>query len=221
MVGAVVTELQVVGTGDVGRRCSPGIRVLRVVENVVDAPVDAEGRHDRRHLHQVRQRAGLLHPAPVTDEGRVAGFEQQLVRDRRGPRHLRDDFARVPVVGVGFRREPRAEDSAGYPVRPSRTAAAALAHAALIAIPLVVVIEAELVARRRLRGQSHGGDGFRGGRPRLDGGIRRIVPMARIAGKLIRVQPGDVGVVPFVAVVGKEPELVPDDGSTQRRADVP
>ena len=220
VIRPAIADLQVVRARDVGRRRAPRVRVLGVVEDIIDAAVHPE-RRERRHLHEVGDGTRLLHPAPVADEGRVAGFEQELVGDRRGPGDLRDDFARVPVVGVRFGGESVAEHGPGHPVVAARPAAVGLVHAALVAVPLVVVVKADLVPRRQLRGQAHGGNRLRRRGAAEDGGIGRVVPVRGVARELVRVEPRDLRVIAEIAHVEEEPQLVALDRSANGPADVP
>ncbi len=81
VIRALIPEFDVVGAGDIRRRCAPRIRVLRVVLNDVASAIDPERRHESRHLYEVGHSAGLQHPTPAADKGGIARFDEQPARN--------------------------------------------------------------------------------------------------------------------------------------------
>ncbi len=182
-------------------------------------------RHLLLHGNEAGQRAAGNRSAEAAGELRESGLEQQLARERRGPRELRDLLAIVPDV-AGLRREcaeePCPDATERDPVVPAVAALlGALRVGGAVADLLIIQIETDLVARRHLPGQADGLDqlGGRGaGRQIL---VALVVPRRLVAGVAVAEEAGDLLLVAVAADVVEEPQAVPDDRTTQREVRVP
>ena len=177
------------------------------------------------HRDEIGQRAARNRSTEPAGELREPGLEQQLVRERRRPRQLRDLLAIVPDV-AGFRRERAEEPGPDAAKRdPVLTAIAALLRASFerraVADLLVIEIEANLVARRDLPGQTNGFDhlGRRGAR--RQGVVLLVDPGGLIAGVAVAEQARDLLLVAVAAEVVEEPETVLDDRTAEREVRIP
>ena len=233
LVGGLIADLQVVRAGHVGRRGPPHVVLLVDVGDVAEeAPrraVGVEGerrararmRHQLEHRDEVHQRAARLLAAPAAVERRDAGLEQQLVGERRAPAALDDLLAVVPHVA----RFRRAGVEAAVERDPVVAAVAALLGALFIgragAVVLIVVVEADLVARGELVGEPDGPDLLVVGVAHLQAAVFHVRPRVRIAGVLVAVLSGHHGVAAERAQLPEEPQLVAHDRPAHREAGVP
>ena len=101
-VAGLVAPLHVVAAGDVGHRAPPGGVFLVARRRRIEAAIDEVG---ERHAgaggllgdgNEVRQHAVGSWVAVVGIERRIAGLEEQAIRERRRPRRLHDLRGRVP-----------------------------------------------------------------------------------------------------------------------------
>ena len=219
---ALVPELQGVGAGHIRRRKRIGCPARDVVQPAL-RPV-RKGVHDGRRrgggrdgdvvdvedANQVLGRVRVaLAAAPLIVAGADAGFEEQLVGDRRRPmplhHALRVELAEAVRFGRGRRRRRAAE----------RGCARALA-----ADRLFIPHERELVARRRLIGDARRvvlPRVIRVGRLAENRGVR---PRVRIACVLVEVQIQRVLPLPLFADAHEVPQLVLYDRPADRAVDV-
>ena len=90
-----------------------------------------------------------------------------------------------------------------------------------VADPLIVKVEADLVARRGLSRQTDGLDHLRRGAARLQAVVAQVGPFSRIAGVLVAEEAGDVLVVSVAPDVVEEPQPVLHDWPTEGEVRIP
>ncbi len=213
-------ELRRVRPGHVRRRslddvCEAGM-VRPVARSVVEARNEA-GRFIHRNGRRI-VRILLRAPPPEVGSQLNVAFEQQPGRHRRCPGDLGHRVRAILDALERFRRGNRPGE--GLP-------GTGAALDAVLADPLVVREEVELVSLRRLPGQPQGAvlppavvDGhFEWSAVLAIGG--EIRPLGVIAGVQVDPHAGDILVVGLVAERAEEPQLVLDDRAAERGVDVP
>ena len=220
-VRALVAELHAVRAGDVRRGRPPDLGRLVVVEVIVEPPEHHE-RRELRDLREIGERPGRRHPAPLARVARDPRFEQQLARDRRAPRPLPDVLRLRVIRRERLGRLKGAERAGGEPVRAGSSAGAGARRQIrrLTALRLVVLVEAELVPRRRLPRHPAGVDGLAARVAVRDRGVRGVRPRIRIAGVGVGVRAGNVLRLTEVTDAAVEPQRIFLDRAAHRSARV-
>ena len=230
---SLISDLEVVRARHVRERGLPHvvllIETIQIPEEAPGSAVRVERhrnaaprmRHELDDGDEVHERSRWSLAAPPAVERGQPCFEQQLVRHGRRPRRLDDLLAVIPHVA----RLGRSRVEATIQCDPVVTALPALLPVHRVgrtrAWLLIVVVEAEPVARRQLVGQADGGGLLRIRVPHLQAAVFDVAPLGRIAGVLVAVHPGHVGVAAERPQAAVEPETILRNRAAEREAGVP
>ena len=176
-------------------------------------------RFSHRNETGQRVRRRLSEARPQILEAREAGFEQDLVRDRRRPGGLRHVVREIVIARPRFGRGGERPET--DPVVPaSSTAAATGRDRRPRATVLILVGEGDAVPRAHLSGQLELEDVAPVRTAPFDRRVLRVGPGGRVAGVAVGEEPLDERRAPEVAHAAEEPQPVAKDRAAKRTADV-